>query len=217
MSRKFDHIDSRFNAYELDRNRPLVDQKTIDDMVKASVDSKRMIILNRRRRTIFTVAITAAEYAAEVTPPRANVIRVPVKEKEDRAATASEDESDVEHVTDEVHAEENEGLAESNVDSEELIRSAIVKEYREKKCSIISTRILAEGWVHDSPTYRVIPDDFKECWFLQLDVAVLISDARVEEEMGQGGNKPLWMLTRVWRDLVDMFEELGPDNFGFRQ
>ncbi|KAG2298802.1 hypothetical protein Bca4012_010306 [Brassica carinata] len=96
---------------------------------------------------------------------------VPVKDKEDRAAIVSEDDSDVEHLTDEVYAEENKGLAESNVDSQELIRSAV---------------ILAEGWVHDSPTYRVIPDDFKECWFLQLAVAVLISDARVEEEMAFG-------------------------------
>ncbi|KAH0867565.1 hypothetical protein HID58_074587 [Brassica napus] len=38
ISRKFDQIDSRFNAYELDRNRPLMDQKTIDDMVKALVE-----------------------------------------------------------------------------------------------------------------------------------------------------------------------------------
>ncbi|CAN6930846.1 unnamed protein product [Brassica oleracea] len=30
-----------------------------------------------------------------------------------------------------------------------------------------------------------------------------------------GGNKPPWMLTRVWLDLVHMFEEFGPDNFGF--
>ena len=32
-----------------------------------------------------------------------------------------------------------------------------------------------------------------------------------------GGDKPSWMLTRVWRDLVDIFEEFGPDNFGFRK
>ncbi|CAN6880963.1 unnamed protein product [Brassica oleracea] len=30
-----------------------------------------------------------------------------------------------------------------------------------------------------------------------------------------GGDKPPWMLTRVWRDLVHMFEEFGLDNFGF--
>ncbi|KAG2314273.1 hypothetical protein Bca52824_017395 [Brassica carinata] len=43
-SRKFDHIDSQFNAYKLDRNRPLVYRKTIDDMVKASVE-KRLKVL----------------------------------------------------------------------------------------------------------------------------------------------------------------------------
>ncbi|KAF8112107.1 hypothetical protein N665_0067s0027 [Sinapis alba] len=31
-----------------------------------------------------------------------------------------------------------------------------------------------------------------------------------------GGEKPKCMLTSVWLDLVDMFEEFGPDNFGFR-
>ncbi|KAF8053402.1 hypothetical protein N665_1418s0001 [Sinapis alba] len=31
-----------------------------------------------------------------------------------------------------------------------------------------------------------------------------------------GGEKPKWMLTSVWLNLVDMFEEFGPDNFGFR-
>ena len=31
----------------------------------------------------------------------------------------------------------------------------------------------------------------------------------------QGGDKPEWMITRVWLALVDMFEEFGPDNFGF--
>ncbi|KAG2327802.1 hypothetical protein Bca52824_010530 [Brassica carinata] len=44
MSRKFDHIDSRFNAYELDQNIPLVDQKTIDDMVKASVEERLKVL-----------------------------------------------------------------------------------------------------------------------------------------------------------------------------
>ncbi|CAN6905697.1 unnamed protein product, partial [Brassica oleracea] len=31
ISRKFDQVDSRLEAYELERNRPLMDQKTIDD------------------------------------------------------------------------------------------------------------------------------------------------------------------------------------------
>ena len=36
--------------------------------------------------------------------------------------------------------------------------------------SLVIPSILAEGWVHDWPTYRAIPDHFKERWFLQLDV-----------------------------------------------
>ncbi|KAH0942796.1 hypothetical protein HID58_002433, partial [Brassica napus] len=31
ISRKFEQVDSQLEAYELDRNRPLMDQKTIDD------------------------------------------------------------------------------------------------------------------------------------------------------------------------------------------
>ncbi|KAL0663043.1 hypothetical protein Bca4012_099880 [Brassica carinata] len=38
ISRKFDQIDSRLEAYELDRNRPLMDQKTIDDRVNALLE-----------------------------------------------------------------------------------------------------------------------------------------------------------------------------------
>ena len=44
ISRKFDQIDSRFDAYELERNRPLMDQKTIDDMVKALVEERLKVL-----------------------------------------------------------------------------------------------------------------------------------------------------------------------------
>ncbi|KAL0682514.1 hypothetical protein Bca4012_049361 [Brassica carinata] len=40
ISRKFDQVDSRLEAYELDRNRPLMDQKTIDDMVNALLEER---------------------------------------------------------------------------------------------------------------------------------------------------------------------------------
>ncbi|KAF3499510.1 hypothetical protein F2Q69_00042470 [Brassica cretica] len=40
ISRKFDQIGSRLEAYELDRNRPLMDQKTIDDRVKALLEER---------------------------------------------------------------------------------------------------------------------------------------------------------------------------------
>ncbi|KAG2276981.1 hypothetical protein Bca52824_059536 [Brassica carinata] len=44
ISRKFDQIDSRFDAYELERNRPLMDKKTIDDMVKALVEERLKVL-----------------------------------------------------------------------------------------------------------------------------------------------------------------------------
>ncbi|CAN6891919.1 unnamed protein product [Brassica oleracea] len=44
ISRKFDQIDSWFDAYELERNRPLTDQKTIDDMVKALVEERLKVL-----------------------------------------------------------------------------------------------------------------------------------------------------------------------------
>ncbi|CAN6860747.1 unnamed protein product [Brassica oleracea] len=44
FSRKFDQIDSRLEAYELDRNRPLMDQKTIDDRVKALLEERLKVL-----------------------------------------------------------------------------------------------------------------------------------------------------------------------------
>ncbi|CAN7099851.1 unnamed protein product, partial [Brassica rapa subsp. narinosa] len=40
ISRKFDQFDSRLEAYELDRNIPLMDQKTIDDKVNALLEER---------------------------------------------------------------------------------------------------------------------------------------------------------------------------------
>ncbi|CAN6804185.1 unnamed protein product, partial [Brassica oleracea] len=40
ISRKFDQVDSRLEAYELDRNRPLMNQKTIDDRVNALLEER---------------------------------------------------------------------------------------------------------------------------------------------------------------------------------
>ena len=39
--------------------------------------------------------------------------------------------------------------------------------------SLVIPSILAEGWVHDWPTYCAIPDHFKEHWFLQLAVRTI--------------------------------------------
>ncbi|KAH0882713.1 LOW QUALITY PROTEIN: hypothetical protein HID58_058809 [Brassica napus] len=44
ISRKFEQFDSRLEAYELDRNRPLMDQKTIDDSVKALLEERLKVM-----------------------------------------------------------------------------------------------------------------------------------------------------------------------------
>ncbi|KAG2281505.1 hypothetical protein Bca52824_052725 [Brassica carinata] len=46
--------------------------------------------------------------------------------------------------------------------------------------SLVIPSILAEGWVHDWPTYRAIPDHFKERWFLQLANAISFRQASVD-------------------------------------
>ncbi|KAL0816169.1 hypothetical protein Bca101_072613 [Brassica carinata] len=75
--------------------------------------------------------------------------------------------------------------------------------------SLVIPSILAEGWVHDWPTYRPIPDHFKERWFLQLafgHILILWPERYFVARCA---------ISRVWRDLVYMFKEFGPDNFGF--
>ncbi|CAG7863684.1 unnamed protein product [Brassica rapa] len=44
ISRKFEQFDSRLEAYELDRNRPLMDKKTIDDSVKALLEEHLKVL-----------------------------------------------------------------------------------------------------------------------------------------------------------------------------
>ncbi|KAG2330322.1 hypothetical protein Bca52824_001502 [Brassica carinata] len=74
MSRKFDHIDSRFNAYELERNRPLVDHKTIDDLVKASVE-ERLKVLGKKSVNSPALAKTRklAKTPGKVLAPKRNL------------------------------------------------------------------------------------------------------------------------------------------------
>ncbi|KAL0730373.1 hypothetical protein Bca4012_026466 [Brassica carinata] len=103
--------------------------------------------------------------------------------------------------------------------------------------SLVIPPILIDGWVYAWPTYRSIPDHIKELWFLQLarknkwdrrhnyliwkhfnEVARSLFRFQMRElkrRWAHGGDKPSWMLTRVWLELVHMFEEFGPDNFGF--
>ncbi|XP_048605682.1 uncharacterized protein LOC106393365 [Brassica napus] len=44
ISRKFEQFDSQLEAYELDRNIPLMDQKTIDDSVKALLEERLKVL-----------------------------------------------------------------------------------------------------------------------------------------------------------------------------
>ncbi|KAH0867110.1 hypothetical protein HID58_074132, partial [Brassica napus] len=44
ISKKFEKFDSRLEAYELDQNRPLMDQKTIDDRVKALLEERLKVL-----------------------------------------------------------------------------------------------------------------------------------------------------------------------------
>ncbi|CAN8321136.1 unnamed protein product [Cochlearia groenlandica] len=99
--------------------------------------------------------------------------------------------------------------------------------------------ILREGWVHAWPTYRFIPDDVKGRWFLKLtrkyrwdprhNLTVwtqfnLLARTIFRDHMRtlkriwfHGGEKPEGMTTRVWLALVELFDELGPDNFQYGQ
>ena len=60
-----------------------------------------------------------------VTPPRANVIGCIVEK--------SGEDSDCDVTNDEVLAEQNEFAPKSDVENQEVIRSAVVREYREKR------------------------------------------------------------------------------------
>ncbi|KAF3611049.1 hypothetical protein DY000_02049489 [Brassica cretica] len=44
ISKKFEQFDSRLEAYELYRNKPLMDQKTIDDRVKALLEERLKVL-----------------------------------------------------------------------------------------------------------------------------------------------------------------------------
>ncbi|KAF3529496.1 hypothetical protein DY000_02037276 [Brassica cretica] len=44
ISRKFEQFDSRLEAYELDQNIPLMDQKTIDDSVKSLLEERLKVL-----------------------------------------------------------------------------------------------------------------------------------------------------------------------------
>ncbi|KAG2322988.1 hypothetical protein Bca52824_016201 [Brassica carinata] len=78
MTRKFDHIDSRFNAYELDRNRPLVDQNTIDDIVKASVEERLKVLgVGKSHEKNDKLSIVGEEQSLSLPPPQQKSVNSP--------------------------------------------------------------------------------------------------------------------------------------------
>ncbi|KAF8095034.1 hypothetical protein N665_0344s0003 [Sinapis alba] len=99
--------------------------------------------------------IKKEKVAGTDTPPRANVIRVKFK-------NPSEQDSSLVEVTDEIRARENELLPESDVEEEELIRSARIKEYRE-----ISVQFSLKGCalmvVSSAPIFPYIGDNRMTC------------------------------------------------------
>ncbi|KAG2313360.1 hypothetical protein Bca52824_024917 [Brassica carinata] len=232
MSIKFDHIDSQFNAYELDRNRPLVDQKTIDDMAKASLEERLKVLgVGKSSKKNDKLSIVGEEQSLSLPSPQHKTL---VEEFGSGAATpAKAPELDFVYVSpakatkptkptkDDKDAQDAKGEAYGRGwRGKRIVKDELFNEVSEqcqcdtKLCkrenlpvlypgpgdlldrttptwfrflsdlSLVIPSILAEEKAHDWPTYRVIPDHFKECWFLQLAVAVSISDAKVEEEMG---------------------------------
>ncbi|CAF2152447.1 BnaAnng11970D, partial [Brassica napus] len=198
-SRKFDQVDSRLEAYELDRNRPLMDQKTIDDRAslvvrthQKSVNSPALVDATPRnlrpldflvispakatkddkstkddkaakdpaygygcRRTRIVKgeeadekkkaaqADAAFKRKEKVTPPRDGVTRCNVQPDVEDSSLAD--------ITNEVVAEQNEFAPESDVENSELVRSAIIKEFREKNVRLtpkgLSTMAVSSSFV----------------------------------------------------------------------
>ncbi|KAL0864570.1 hypothetical protein Bca101_043688 [Brassica carinata] len=103
--------------------------------------------------------------------------------------------------------------------------------------SVSIPEILQEGWVHAWPTYRLIPTNVvihsifrsqTRCtWDPRHTLKVWTNFNRVARTLfrgemrrlkriwAYGGQKTEWMLARVMLDLIEMFIEFGPDNFGF--
>ncbi|KAF8109815.1 hypothetical protein N665_0090s0001 [Sinapis alba] len=99
--------------------------------------------------------IKKEKVAGTGTPPHANIIRVKFKN------TSEEDNSLVE-VTDEIRAQEHELLPESDVEEEELIISARIKEYRERSVQL-SPKGCALMTVSPAPVFPYIGDNGTTC------------------------------------------------------
>ena len=89
-----------------------------------------------------------------MTPPRANVIRCMVEK--------SGEDSDFAVVDDEVLAEENELAPKSDVENQEVVRSAVVREYREKNVQL-SPKWFALTVVSSPSVFPYIGDNETTC------------------------------------------------------
>ncbi|KAH0874127.1 hypothetical protein HID58_071489, partial [Brassica napus] len=228
ISRKFDQVDSRLEAYELDRNRPLMNQKTIDDRVNALLEERLKYlgigkipenhdnpspplsdnslsmaspVVRTHQKSVNSPALVAATPGKEFGPKKNLAKKLEKefgvkrtldeefgsadavfkrKEKAEAKKKAAEDkkkeaeankkeaeakkkvaeakkkkaelkkkqeaelkkqkqvgskykkDSSLADITDEVVAEQNEFAPESDVENFEVVRSAIIKDYREK-------------------------------------------------------------------------------------
>ncbi|KAH0874134.1 hypothetical protein HID58_071496, partial [Brassica napus] len=175
ISRKFDQIDSRLEAYELDRNRPLMDQKTIDDRVNAllkehlkylgigkipknhdnpspplSDNSLSMAspVVRSHQISVNNPALVAATPGKEFGPKKnlakelekESGVKRTLDEEFGSADAAFKRKEKAEAKKKEAEAKKKEAKAkkknefssESNVGNSEVVRSAIIKDYREK-------------------------------------------------------------------------------------
>ncbi|XP_048613481.1 uncharacterized protein LOC125587289 [Brassica napus] len=222
ISRKFDQIDSWFDAYELERNRPLTDQKTIDDMVKALVEERlkefykdtwvKRTLAEEFDKDTWVKRNLAEEFGSVakatdlnfvyVSPSKATKddkdAKVPAygrgcrgrrtvkdedvadkkkavqaeaalkrKEKDDaktKEAELKKQKLDTECAVtnDEVLAEENKFSPESDVENQKVVRSAVVKEYREKHVHL-SPKGFSLTAVSSPPVFSYIGDDGTTC------------------------------------------------------
>ncbi|XP_009124651.2 uncharacterized protein LOC103849678 [Brassica rapa] len=203
ISRKFEQFDSRLEAYELDRNRPLMDKKTIDDSVKALLEEHLKNLAKELDKESGVKRTSAEEFGsvakttdldsqhvdfadvafkrkdkaeakkkdaeakkkdAETKKKEAEAKKKEAEGKKKQEAEGKKKEAELKKkqeadlktrkhvesknevtpsgedsvfadVTDEVVGREKEFTPESDVEGCELLRSAIVNEYREKSVS----------------------------------------------------------------------------------
>ncbi|KAG2277712.1 hypothetical protein Bca52824_060267 [Brassica carinata] len=113
---------------------------------------------------------------------------------------------------DEFLAEENEFAPESDVENQEVIRSAVGIPPKPPAPADKPAVLSAD---HESDFYSILIHE--RPWFEKEYRWVFDNMRHLKSTWANGGDKPPWMLTRVWHDLVHKFKEFGPDNFGFRQ